>query len=195
MNTIAEYLLKVTSQYQNSPKFLEWLSIPLLICQHVHECSDNMPAEFDLDSAVGVQLDIIGQYLGQSRTLPFDPTDGTSPYLEDNLYRKILVLKTMTNYWDGSLHSIYVAWNAIFDEAYLKIIDNMDMTATVTLSGLMTQLVKDMIYNDLILPRPEGVQYIYSQDVIPETAATFSYDMNTDYFKGYDESWWDKKVI
>jgi hypothetical protein len=195
MNTIAEYLLKVTSQYQNSPKFLEWLSIPLLICQHVHECSENMPAEFDLDSAVGVQLDIIGQYLGQSRTLPFDPTDGTSSYLEDDIYRNILKLKTMTNYWDGSLHSIYIGWNEVFSESFISIVDNMDMTATITLSGMMTQLIKDMIYNDLVLPRPEGVQYIYGTEEDLNIVARFAYDLDTNDFKGYNESWWDKKVI
>ena len=54
MKTIAEYLLMITSQYQNSPKFLEWLTAPLTICQDIHECSTNMPSMFDFDSVIGV---------------------------------------------------------------------------------------------------------------------------------------------
>jgi len=198
MKTIAEYLLMVTSQYQNSPKYLEWLSIPLQVCNDIHTCANKMPDQFDLDNAKGVQLDILGQYLGQGRTLPFDPTDGSSPSMDDAIYRKILKLKTMTNYWNGSLHSIYYAWGLIFTESSIKIDDQKNMSAIITLSGTMSQLVKDMIYNDLVLPRPEGVEYIYDTAVVPDTAAAFAYDYSddeSDYFKGYDLGWWDAAFV
>lgn len=194
MKTIAEYLLHVTSQYQNSPKFLEWLSIPLKICEDIHKCAKEMPSEFEIDNASGVQLDIIGQYLGQSRILPFEPTDGSSAYLDDPLYKKVLKLKTITNYWDGSLHSIHKTWKTILNESTLRITDNMDMSASIELGGTMTSLLKDMVWNDMVLPRPEGVRY-FLPEAEPETSAEFGYDMDTEFIKGYDLSHWRGAMV
>ena len=197
MKTINQYLAMITNQYQNSTKFLQWLTIPLMVIEDLHLCANIMPSMFDVDLAVGVQLDILGLLLGQSRILPFNPTDGTMAKLDDAIYKKILKLKTMTNYWDGSLGSIYTAWGIIFPDVNLVITDNQDMTASVSIKGELSQIVKDMIYNDLVLPRPEGVEYIY-KGKIPETAAIFYYDYDDDespYFAGYDVGYWDSSII
>jgi hypothetical protein len=195
MKTIAEYLQMIPSQYQKSTKFLSWLSVNLQILIDANNCLASMPAAFDLDNAVGTQLDILGIYLGQNRTLPFNPTDGSSPTLDDATYRQILKLRTMTNYWDGSLHSIYKAWNAIFTGATLTIIDNKDMTATVTITGEISQIILDMAQNDMLLPRPEGVAYNYG--TAPVITPLFAYDYDdgeSPYFEGYDEGYWDSSI-
>lgn len=186
---IDKYLLLITSQYQNSPKFLSWLEAVLRISHDFSQSADLIPAAFDLDTAVGVQLDAVGASIGQSRLLDFQPTDGSSAYLSDATYRKILKLKTMTNYWDGRAASIYEAWYKIFPDVVLNIHDNMDMTADVTITGTLTQIVIDMILRDLVLPRPEGVRYWYKGEI--ETLPLFAYDLENTYFKGYDEGQWD----
>lgn len=186
---ISNYLALITSQYQNSPKFLAWLEAVLQIAHDVSVCADSIPAAFDLDTAVGVQLDVVGASIGQPRLLDFQPTGGQSAYLEDATYRNILKLKTMTNYWDGKIATIYDAWYKIFPDVVLNIHDNMDMTADVTITGSLKQIIIDMILRDLVLPRPEGVRYWYKGSIASLPLA--SYDMDDDYFKGYDEGYWD----
>ena len=87
--TTEEYLLMVTSQYQNSPKFLEWLRVVIEMCKDIQDCTEQMVSVFDIDSALGNQLDILGSIIGQTRLLKFDPTESSS-YLSDEDYRKVL---------------------------------------------------------------------------------------------------------
>lgn len=192
----SEYLALLTSQYQNSTKFKQWLEAPLTMLHDFSLCADAMPACFDLDTAVGIQLDAIGALMGQSRTLPFEPTDGTTSELDDVTYRKILKLRAFYNYWDGQVASIYEGWNAIFPDVTLVITDNQDMTATITIAGELSQIVIDMINNDLVIPRPEGVKYNYSGTV--EIAPIFAFDYDEEesqYFEGFDLGNWDSTFI
>ncbi|MCE5304566.1 DUF2612 domain-containing protein [bacterium] len=189
-----EYLKLITSQYQGAPKFLEWLTAPLTILNDISECADLIPSYFDLDTAVGVQLDALGLILGQTRVLPFEPTDGSSSTLDDATYRKILRLKAFTNYWDGSTASIYKAWYIIFPNSDLTITDNQDMSATISITGNLSQIVIDMINNDLVIPRPEGVQYNFGGGTLAPIPI-FAFDLNNEYFKGLDEGYWDNTLI
>lgn len=191
--TTSEYLLMVTSQYQNSPKFLDWLTIVIEMCKGSQDCIEQIYKDFDIDNAVGAQLDVLGKIIGQSRYLDFDPPDGSEAELTDADFRKVLKLKSFTNYWDGTLGNLYDAWNAVFPDCELLIHDNQNMTANISLTGKLTNMIKEMIYRDLIIPRPEGVQYFFTGDA-PETAAQFYYDYNdtdNDYRKGYDKGYWD----
>jgi hypothetical protein len=102
-----------------------------------------LTADFDLDTAVGVQLDIVGQWIGRTRYLqvpitgvyftlhaptdtvqrdgfdqgvwlgPYDPTTGIVA-MDDGTYRKILKLQAIANEWDGTIPSIQAAFNAVY---------------------------------------------------------------------------------
>jgi hypothetical protein len=155
-----------------------------------------MPSYFDVDTAVGNQLDILGMLIGQSRTLSFEPTDGSSPTMDDEGYRKVLKLKSYFNYWDGQTSSIYEAWDSIFPDTELIITDNQDMTADVVIIGELSQLFIDMIYNDYIIPRPEGVQYNFGGTTAIAPIFAFDYDEGEDlYFEGFDIGYWDNTFI
>jgi len=192
MIAVSDYLHLITSQYQNSPKFLSWLESALKIPHDISVCAEAMPGYFDLDLAVGVQLDTVGVILGQSRILTFQPTDGTSSILDDATYRKVLKLKALTNYWRGTQSEIYKFWNIVFPEANLLIDDHQDMSATIYIVGTLSQIVIDMINNDQIIPRPEGVRYFLDGAVT--ILPIFSYDKDDDFFKGYDEAVWESTL-
>jgi hypothetical protein len=61
------------------------------------ECLNTFDAAFDLETAVGFQLDVIGQYVGLSRLLTFQPAGGLSPILDDDMYRILLKAKISKN--------------------------------------------------------------------------------------------------
>jgi hypothetical protein len=72
-NAIPYYLSLVPSQWRAAPKFLSWLAALLQPLVDVGICAAGLNAAFDIDTAVGSQLDVLGQFIGVSRTLPFAP--------------------------------------------------------------------------------------------------------------------------
>ena len=184
----AYYVGLLTSEYQMATNFKAWLEHNVDVVKDGMTAANQLNNDFDIDFATGDQLDIIGDILGQSRTLTFQPTDGTEPILEDEMYRKVLKAKVVLNHWDGQLYSIEQKWNSIFPDTQIVIVDNQDMSITVSVSGDISTLIQDMIKNDMIIPRPQAVKVNY----LWETTVTkkFCYDMSTVEFGGYDEANW-----
>ena len=86
---IDNYLELVTSQYQNSPKFKRWLEVLLTPYIDTQRLALNLYTYFDIDTAIGIQLDKLGEIIGAKRLLPFQPTNG-NPLLRDEDYRFLL---------------------------------------------------------------------------------------------------------
>ena len=63
-------------------------------------------ASVDADGAFPrAQLDALGTLVGQSRQVPFQPSGGVSPILDDNTYRILLQAKIAQNQFDGQIDS------------------------------------------------------------------------------------------
>ena len=107
----------VTNEHQDKPKFMATLAATLQPFADLNAVLDNFSALFDVDCAVGAQLDVVGQWVGLSRKLeapipnvyfsfdvagvgfdqgvwfaPFDPTEGVIS-LDDATYRTMLYIK------------------------------------------------------------------------------------------------------
>jgi hypothetical protein len=66
----------ITSEHKTRPKFTAWLQAALQLFIDIENCANSLPAAFDVDNAVGNQLDILGGYVGVSRTVGFQPSNG-----------------------------------------------------------------------------------------------------------------------
>jgi hypothetical protein len=177
------YLSLLTSQYQSSsPNFLSWLTAPLLIMDGVTQCLANFDAAFDLDIAVGPQLDVLGQLIGQSRTVGFQPSDSVSPTLTDPTYLLLLRARVAQNSWDGTIDSLQGIWQTLFPGGTIAIEDSQNMTATILLTGAFSSILQDLITNGYIVPRPAGVQYTYNFSTLP----AFGFDVSNAYIAGFD---------
>lgn len=75
-NPLSYYLALLTSEYQNAPSLKAYLTFLLTPVDDLNACLGALNAAFDVDTAVGVQLDVIGQLVGANRTLPFQPPGG-----------------------------------------------------------------------------------------------------------------------
>jgi hypothetical protein len=177
------YLSLITSEYQNSPKFLAWLKSTLQFLCDIRSCVDNLYLDFDLDQAVGPQLDILGQIIGASRMVTFQPSGSISPVLDDITYRILLKAKVAQNEWDGQSGSLYGIWQSLFPGGRIVIIDNQNMTANIILAGAFTSIIQDLIINGLIVPRPEAVQYNYLFPTLP----IFGFDQDNAFVAGFDK--------
>lgn len=179
---LAYYLGLIPSQYQTSPKFMAWLTALLTPMIDASNCVAFITSNFDLSTAVGVQLDILGQLVGVARTVGFQPSGGVSPVLTDSVYRLLIQARIAWNSWPGTIDSLYPIWNSLFPSGRLVIEDNQNMTATIIVAGTFTSIIVDLITNGYIIPRPEGVSYTYATSTLP----IFGADENNSYVAGAD---------
>lgn len=179
---IGYYLSLFTSQYRNSPKLQAWAAKAWQPIDDLTNCLAFVSSNYDLSVAVGYQLDVCGQLIGQSRQVAFQPSGGVSPILDDDTYRLLLYARIAQNKWDGKLNSLYPIWKTLFPSGRLIINDNQNMTCTVILSGTFTSIIEDLIVNGYIVPRPEGVLYTYVYSTLP----IFGADLNNAYVAGAD---------
>lgn len=179
---IGYYLGLLSSQYRNSPKLNAFLAVLLQKFQDVSQCQMALDTAFDIDNAVGVQLDAVGAIVGASRTVGFQPSGGVSPILDDATYRIYIKAVAAANQWDGTIDSLFPIWQNLFPGGRIIIEDNQNMTATIVLSGSFTSIIQDLLTNGYIVPRPEGVLYTYSFSTLPILGA----DLDNAFVAGAD---------
>lgn len=98
----------------NFMRFMETILAPVMSLQDL--VSDASP--FDAKQAVGNQLDIIGQYIGLSRLLPYIPASG-DVYLPDNVFMYAVWLRIAQESWTGK----NVEVKKIYDEAVGELVN------------------------------------------------------------------------
>lgn len=147
---------------------------------------------FDIDSAVGGQLDIIGKYAGVTR----EGYNFTGPMiLDDNDYRKILKLKIIKNNSGSSLYEIKNLLSLYF-AGLIRVFDYKDMSMSYYVNAAFgsRDLVEFFIRKEL-LPSPMAVGVgatIYDLDLKFFSFRTYyaisaGFPFNT--YEDYDENW------
>lgn len=185
MALMDEYLGLVTSQHRVHEKFMRTVTALLTPSDDIFALAIELDDEFDIDHATGVQEDVLGEFVGAERTLPYQPRKGISPELDNAAYRKLLLAKIAKNQWKGGIYDIKELWNALFGKGII-IQDNQDMSIDVLAIGVNDQITKEMVQQGLIVPKPQGVRvnYYFADH------AVFGYDIETDTIKGYDHADW-----
>lgn len=135
---INPYLDLITSEHRDKPDFIALLTVYLQGLADLQVTLASMLLKFDLDTAVGDQLDKVGEWVGFSRDIPValtdvyfsldnvdlgldfgsmqgpgDPDTGLVS-LPDDAYRTLLRAKVAANHWDGSIPGAYTAWDLAF---------------------------------------------------------------------------------
>lgn len=186
---IAQYLALVTSEHADKPNFIATLSTLLQPFADMQVIYGQMALVFDLDSAVGSQLDDVGQWVGISRNIevplantwftwdadglgwdegswydPSQPADQTV-VLPDDSYRTLLRARIVNNYWNGSIPGAYAVWNTLFTGTgwSIDIHDNQDMTMDFVLRGPTPDAITlALLTGGYFNLRPAGVSASYS---------------------------------
>lgn len=140
-------------QYRDKPKAVATVTafVEMLVSGQLPLAVQNA---FDINTAVGKQLDVIGKYAGVTR----DGYSFTGPMtLDDEDYRKILKLKIIKNNSGSSLYEIKNLL-AIYFAGQIRVFDYKDMSMSyyVNSSFGSRQLVEFFIKKDL-LPSPMAV--------------------------------------
>ena len=216
MADLSQYTDLITSEHNKRPKFMavvETLAEPMVDLQNVLSA---MPGKFDLDNAVGDQLDTIGLWVGISRDVPvpltgvyfsldidglgfdqgswkgpFDPDAGLTR-LDDDTYRLVIRAKIGANHWDGTLESSKAILDSIFGGGtFVFIQDNQDMSMTIGIAGVIPSAVfLAVLANGFIPLKPEGVRINIVIVTTVDGAPMFGFDMSNNLVAGFDTGAW-----
>ncbi len=207
----------ITSEHADKPQFVEMVG---LSCQPFVELADRialLSLLYDIDQAVGSQLDVVGQWVGRSRNLDvpitnvyftldlagvgfdegiwmgaFDPSTGLVS-LPDEHYRLLLKARVLNNRWDCDIPDAYILSNIIFGPLGYQIIieDHQDLSMDLGLIGVSypDPLTLALLTGGYLNLKPAGVRilYYYTQTV---PGPLFALDMDTPLFSGFDSGGW-----
>ena len=213
--TADKYLDLIPNWNREKPKFsatVKTLAEPLSQGQ---EFALGLSADFDLDTAIGAQLDIVGEWVGRSRyvTVPindvwfsfdvegvgFDQGTWKGPYdldaamtrLDDDHYRILLRAKIAANQWDGTLPGAKAVLDPVLGtESHIFIQDNMDMSMNIGVSGRIPSAVTLALLAGGYIPlKPSGVRVNYLV-VSEDETAMFGFDVQNELIDGFDQGSW-----
>lgn len=212
------YLNLITSAWRLKPKYIATVSLDVSVQVRVQELMQSMIALFDVDTAAGSQLDVIGQWVGVSRNIAIpisgvyfswdadytlgwefgtwqdtsQPVDITS--LPDDAYRTLIRAKIAANQWDGTLQGAYAIWASIFPQYTILIQDNQDMSYELAIvGGIVDSLTLALLTEGYIPLKPEGVM-VTSYYVPVDSGPVFGWDVEASTLGGWDEASWVRDI-
>ena len=203
--TLEQYLGLITSWHSDKPRFVNTVAVLIQPLVDAQAMLQKLTADFDIDTAIGVQLDMVGQWVGRSRYIkapisgvyfsfdlpaqrvgfdqgqwfgPDSSVDGVHA-LDDETYRTVLKLQALANSWDGTMELIADAFDAVFPGV---VIDDKGDTA----NGLMSMdvlvpavhlssLMLAVLEQDFML-KPSGVRTTFLETTV-STEPLFAFDV------------------
>jgi hypothetical protein len=218
---IEDYSSLITSEHSDQPKYMAMLTLLTGASQEQQALMQSYIALYDLDLAVGSQLDVVGQWVGLSRRLavpipgvyftfddptvgfdagvwkgPFDPDTGIIS-LDDDTYRFMLRIKIATNQWKGSLEDANAILGRVFQtsDTRIFIIDTFNMTQQMGISGVIpSTLFTALIVQGFLILRPAAVEMDGVTQTTVSGAPLFGFDSQNDYIGGFDSGAWGEHL-
>ena len=170
---------------------MAWLVAAIDMVEDVQRFLNNLYLQYDLDHAVGAQLDSIGGRLGMPRKLPFQPSGGVSPIMPDSNYRLVLRAGIVESHFDGTIPDLYNLFQTVLGGTglYFAVIDNQNMSVSVIVYGQTDTLIKDELEHGLIVPKSEGV----AVSINVTANKVFAWGVDNDVFSGWGTGYWLKQ--
>lgn len=181
-----DYTTLITSLHADKPAFVATVALTTGAFGDMYDTALELTRVFDVDTAVGVQLDIIGLWVGILRKQlvpvtgaffswnttglgwneanwrgPYEPNEGIVD-LDDDTYRVLIKAKIGGNYWQGAFDEVQVIGSTVLQSAGVQcfVLDNMDMSTTVYILGAPTKVLLEMINRGLVPPKAAGVKIL-----------------------------------
>ena len=217
MSDANKYTARLAGHYVDLERFVQAIYESTQPLAELRSAAETLPLEFDIDTAVGVQLDAVGERVGVSRKLKtplegvyfafdedevgfdegvwkddFDPSEGMVS-LDDEFYRLVIKAKIAANSWDGTNDTLDDVLSIVFNEkigTYASATDTQDMTMTIGLSGKRpTPILLELLTKGYLDVKPGGVRIDY-YITATEDGPLFAFDVENEYFAGFDEGVW-----
>lgn len=186
--TTDEYLALVTQEHSDKPKFMATVQACVSPFAKIQQVMRGFVNDFDVDQAIGVQLDIVALWVGVLRRVGIPITDYYFTWddvvkdgwdngvwkgigdpdagfvdLPDDLFRTLIKAKIQANHWRGDIAGAYDILNqALSVDGVVKIVDNQNMSMTVQVQAGVLPAVEQALVTAGYLPiKPAGVKATY----------------------------------
>lgn len=211
--TTDDYLNLITPYHAPRAKFRATVEANILPLVAVTAALKKLPSDFDIESAIGAQLDVVGEWVGRSRyvTIPvpdlwftfddlprrgFDFGEWRGPYdpgttkvrLDDATYRRLLYAKIGANNWNGETAQAVAILSEFFrrDNHKLFVEDRGDGHLAFCIAGSWPVLRDLCIFAEGYIPlKPLGMQVHYQVTSI-ENTPLFGFDVTNEYVAGFN---------
>lgn len=176
---------RIYAQYRTKPKAVAWYQITRKLATELEDTATAVRVIYDIDTAVGEQLNIIGRivvvdraFTGEVALNPglFADPDGAEfgdteavfaalyvdqdGQMSDDLYRLVIKSKIIKNNSDATIESILYGMNFLLPNAdVLRVTDGEDMSFSVEFYGSITNLERWALLNAELVPKPQGVRF------------------------------------
>ena len=172
----------------NKPKFVAALSALTVEVGNIIDVVLSLPGLYDVDSAVGVQLDAVGLWVGASRRVevplaiffsldtvglgfdesvwrgPHDPDSGLQT-LDDTTFRAVIKSRIAANKWDGTTAQYQTLTEDALAGTGTTLIahDNQNMSMTVHVAGTpLSTIMQAVLESGQLATKPAGVSISYT---------------------------------
>lgn len=211
-----DYTSLITSQYADSPKFNALVELLTNDLKANTELTGTIPSLFDVDTAIGQQLDFTAQWIGLSRIISpsinnvfftwdtvnlgweegvwqdLYSTNGVT-ILDDETFRRLLKVKIILNQFNGSIPQTEEQLIIAFPDNLIVIEDKQDMTYQIGVVGYITPLDQALITRGYFDTKPAGVSVNYLRpSIIGEQF--FAFDVENEALQGWDISAWAETI-
>jgi hypothetical protein len=126
---------------------------------------------FNIDTAIGKQLDILGEYIGLSRVVKVKIGSPQTTVLTDDQYRLLLQLKLVCNTSYSATSQIRNALYQLFPDD-IRVFDNRTMEMEYQLSERFDGL-ENVITAEELLPFPMGLGF--NVIIVPDLLQLYGY--------------------
>lgn len=187
---------RIYAQYADKPKAVAWYGITPTMLEQLDLAAEAVRTSYDIDAAVGAQLDVIGRIVvidrGFESFVVFDPDtyfggpgdacqfggidsqfesvgDVLSQEVSDTIFRVLIRAKIAKNNSDATLDGIASALSFITESSPIRVVDNENMTMSVSFGSELTDIERFVFNTFDVVPRPQGVRFL---GYVEETAIT-----------------------
>jgi hypothetical protein len=178
----------------------------------------DIPRQFDIDEAIGVQLDVVGQWVGRDRMvkIPVDnlwfsfgdarkgwglgywkgiyDQDLGITALDDESYRKLLYAKILVNNWDGTFETARNLLNSYFGSVSpgtsFFIDDHGDGSATYAMTGKIPPPLYLALFSWDYLPLEPAGMKTYYRVVSVDNTPMFGWGVQNGQVAGWGTGSW-----
>jgi hypothetical protein len=217
---MSKYTDLITNYHAGKPNFVTHIDLSTRPLTDISNVMSGLITDFDIDTAVGNQLDIVGEWIGRSRIVqtpisgvyfsfdtdglgfeqgiwqgPYDPDAGFTS-LSDDVYRVVLKAKIAINQWDGTNGSLpAILNNALLGSGLtMQIIDNQDMSISIWVFAIDDM---DYVSRELLAAIRQGyltvkAAGVYAGEILTPSDGNqfFGFDLDNDYITGFDTGSW-----
>lgn len=158
MADIQRYLDRIEMQHSVRPRYMATVTELLDKLDSAHDIMKAVPKLYDIKTAVGVQLDVIGELVGVIRKDIPELIPDITEIPDDNLYRTIIACEIAKDNWDGTNEGIADIWETTASQLVdIDYKDNQNMSVDVTIEGPVDYEVAKLLDSEYIIPKPIGV--------------------------------------